>query len=807
MSLKTYNQKRDFEKTNEPEGKLSPSEQQRFVIQRHQASRLHYDLRLEIDGSLKSWAVPKGPSMNPKDKRLAVQTEDHPVKYLHFEGNIPKGNYGAGRMDIWDSGNFTIYDTESQGNLKQQYKKGDLKITLSGHKIKGKFALVKTRIEGRQQHWLLIKKKDVFSTELPYDAENLVPKPISLEGRSLKKLKTDRFVAPMLAETGKKLFSDPNWIYELKWDGYRMVSTVKNGSVALYSRNGISYTSKFKQIADDLSQLPHDVILDGEVVLANAEGLPEFQALQNFNPKTTKGRLVYYVFDLLHLNGLDTISLPLIDRKSLIPEIIKDMDQVEYCDHIESMGLAFYERAIAMGMEGVIAKKSNSTYSSGYRSEDWLKFKDSYTIEALICGYTSSDGRGQLFGSLILGEVKNEKLIYIGNCGSGFNSAEQKRLMTLFKDFEIDSNPFGESIPLKGREAHWMRPSLVCEVKYSATTKNGYLRHPIYKSLREDKMPAPKVSNKTVSNESSTESNRKDTLELNGGIISISNLAKVYWPESGLRKYDLIDYYLKISEVLLPYLIDRPQSLNRHPNGINSEGFYQKDMESVPNFVETIALHSKKSDKEINYMLCQNEASLIYMANIGCIEINPWSSRVDRLDFPDYTVIDLDPSSKNTFEQVLETANVAKRVLDKAGINGYCKTTGKSGLHIYIPLAAKYSYEEARMFTKLLCVLINEKLPNLTSLERAKNKRKDKIYLDYLQNRRSHTLASVYCVRPVPHACVSTPVSWAEIKKGFKMNDFTMATIPNRLKNLGDLFKPILFESTDIEKALLRLNN
>lgn len=810
MALEEYNKKRDFKNTPEPVAAISSENAGRFVIQRHQARRLHYDLRLEMDGVLKSWAVPKGPSQNPQDKRLAIQTEDHPVKYLTFHGTIPKGNYGAGEMIIWDEGTYQI--TPETGALHKQFEKGDLKIDFFGKKIKGSFALVHTKRGEAANQWLLIKKKDRFATDLSYDAEVFVPETFKKEKKTsayAKKITPEVFIKPMLATARKKIFNDPDWIYELKWDGYRVMANVKEGKVNLYSRNGINYNDKFELITRELEMLDHDVILDGEVVLLNEDGIPQFQALQNYS-LSTRGTLRYYVFDMLYLNGHEMVELPLLDRKSLLPDVLEGLDHVMYCDHLTGMGAAFYKKAIDAGMEGVIAKKADSTYTPGYRSEQWVKIKVVESREAIICGYTDSVGGGSIFGSLILGMYTEKGLEYIGNCGSGFSNEEQKQLLERLERITIEAPPFAEKINLKGRNPHWVEPILICEVKFSEWTKNGSLRHPIYKGLRSDKIPheiRPETEEPHETVKNTTPSVAGTTLEVNGRNVPISNLDKVYWPESGYTKYDLIDYYLHLSEYILPYLKDRPQNLHRHPNGINHAGFYQKDNEDLPNWIDTFENYSKSSARNINYLLCQNEATLLYMANLGCIEINPWNSRISHPERPDYTIIDLDPTEKNTFEQVIEVALAAKEILDSAGIEGYCKTSGSSGIHIYIPLGAKYSYDEARDFTKLLCYFIHEKMPKITSMERAVKNRKDKIYLDYLQNRKGQTLAAAYCVRPKPHATVSAPLKWSELEKGIQIQDFTIKTMPQRLATLGDLFAGVLGKGIAMEKALERLNS
>ncbi|WP_081211984.1 DNA ligase D [Salegentibacter sediminis] len=809
MSLEDYKKKRNFKDTPEPGADYSDENRGRFVIQRHQASRLHYDLRLEMEGVLKSWAVPKGPSMNPKDKRLAIQTEDHPVKYLDFEGRIPKGNYGAGVMKIWDKGTFRAAEGTAD-NLLEQLEEGNLKIEFKGQKIRGEFALVHTRRGEKQNQWLLIKKKDDFSTDLDYDAEVFAEKDTSEPEKKPGKIKNidpDDFLKPMLATTTDKIFNNPDWIYEIKWDGYRVVANIQEGEVNLYSRNGLSFNKKFPKLRKELEQIPHDTILDGEVVILDEDGVPDFQALQNYN-QNTPWELRYYVFDMLYLNDHSMLELPLLERKSLLPEVLEDLETVVYCDHIQGMGSAFYKKAIDAGLEGVIAKKADSTYSPGYRSESWLKIKAVQTREAIICGYTDSDG--SVFGSLILGTFKNGELSYIGNCGTGFSNEEQKNLLKKFKKHEIKKSPFPKKINLKGRKPTWMQPELICEVKYSEITKNGFLRHPVFKGLRKDKEP------EEITREKQTKAPKKKgksgkagaSLDVGGISVDFTNLEKVYWPDSGFRKYELIDYYIKVSEYILPYLKDRPQNLHRHPNGITKPGFFQKDTEGqMPDWIERINIYSESAEKEIEYMLCQNRASLLYMANLGCIEINPWNSRKDDLEHPDYTVIDIDPSDKNTFEEVIEVAQAAKEVLDLAKIDGYCKTSGSSGLHIYIPLGAKYTYDEARDFTKLLCYFIQEKLPELTSMERAVKSRKGKIYLDYLQNRRGQTLAAPYCVRPKPGAPVSAPMEWKEVKSGLEIQDFTIETMPIRLKEKKDYFKKVLGRGISIEKAIQRLEN
>lgn len=804
MGLDEYIKKRRFNETPEPKGKMDAGGGQRFVIQRHQARRLHYDLRLEMEGVLKSWAVPKGPSLNPQDKRLAIRTEDHPVKYLSFHGTIPKGNYGAGEMDVWDEGVYQILGAEGEGDALRQLTRGDLKIEFFGKKIKGAFALVRTQRGEAKNQWLLIKKKDSFATELAYDAEAVQKARPAAPGK-VKQLSLQDPVKPMLATTAKKIFQDPEWVFELKWDGYRSLAYIRDAEVDLYSRNGLSFNRKFVQIRKELQQIPHQCILDGEIIWLDRNGKSDFQRLQNYDAENTNGHLRYYVFDLLHLNGHDTMELSLVERKSLLPSILEGLENVVYCDHIEAMGPALYNRATEAGMEGVMAKRATSVYTPGYRSEDWLKIKNHNTEEALICGYTDSVNGGSIFGSLILGNFLEGELKYVGNCGTGFSASEKRELLKKMKALQREDSPFKKPIDLKGRKPNWIVPNLVCEVKFSEWTKSGLMRHPSFKGLRSDK-EAEEVQLPANSRTGTEKAPENSVLEVENIPVPISNLEKVYWPEEGYTKYDLIDYYLQVAEYILPYLKDRPQNLHRHPNGIDNPSFYQKDTENLPDWVETVKIYSESSQREIDYLMCQNQATLLYMANMGCIEINPWNSRVQHLEHPSYTVIDLDPSEKNTFEQVIEVALAAKEVLDLAGIHGYCKTSGSSGLHIYLPLAEKYTFEEARDFTKLLCYYIHEQLPKLTSMERAVKNRKGKIYLDYLQNRRGQTLAAPYCVRPKKGAPVSAPLDWKEVKSGLQLLDFTLKTMPERLKKKGDLFKKVLDSGINMESAIENLS-
>ncbi|WP_057937269.1 DNA ligase D [Algoriphagus resistens] len=807
MALEEYNKKRDFKKTNEPRGDLGQQVGKlRFVVQRHDASRLHFDLRLEMDGVLKSWAVPKGPSLNAGDKRLAVQTEDHPLKYLDFQGTIPKGNYGAGEMAIWDSGTYEPMSDSKDAALKM-FEEGDLKITFFGTKLRGDFALVRTRFEGKQPQWLLIKKKDEFATDMEYDA-NLHLGETKAEERTKpgRAVTLKHQVSPMLASSSKDLKFSPskNWLYEIKWDGYRMICNHSSSSTALYSRTGVDYSDTYPTLIESLKQLPKSAILDGEVVSLDENGISNFQWLQHYSDDP-KGELVYVVFDLLYLDGHSTVHFKLEERKELLQTLVKGLPHIRYSEHIVGGGKAFFEEVKQKGLEGIIGKKADSFYYPGARTEVWMKFKTQESIETIICGYTKSENRP--FGSLILGLHQKGELIYVGNCGTGFSIKNQRELISQFDKIRKTNSPFTDKINLNGRKAVWLHPVLVAEVAFAEWTENKRLRQPVFKSLRNDKFPQDlKIESPETLGESSRSS--ANSLEIDGINVPVSNLEKPLWPKEGITKYDLIDYYISISEYILPFLKDRPQNLHRHPNGIDKDGFYQKDTpEGYPDWIETTGIFSESSEKDIDYMLCQNEATLIYMANLGCIELNPWNARISSLDRPDYIVVDLDPSDKNNFKEVIEVAQAFHQLLSDIRVEGYCKTSGSSGLHIYIPLGANYTFGEGRDFCRLLCTIIQERLPKLTTMERPLKARKGRIYLDYLQNRPGQTLAAVYCVRPKPGATVSTPLLWKEVNGKLDKNDFTIFTVKDRIKKYPDLFTEILGRGISIEKAVERLDS
>ncbi|TXD81563.1 DNA ligase D [Subsaximicrobium wynnwilliamsii] len=807
MSLSDYRRKRNFDDTPEPRDEESTENGFRFVIQRHRASHLHYDLRLELEGVLKSWAIPKGPSMNPNDKRLAIHTEDHPVAYLHFEGVIPKGNYGAGVMHIWDEGHYKNHNEKER--LSNAYAAGKLKITLIGSKLRGIFTLVRSSSKNRENQWLLIKHQDEFATALQYDAENFIDETyLKNKTQDAANLSLNSLVNPMLASPGKTIFNDKNWIYELKYDGYRALANLQHSKITLYTRNGISLNQKFKSIATDLATIEHNAILDGEIVLLNKAGIPQFSALQNYDPLTSEGSLVYYVFDLLHLNGHDTITLPLLDRKQLLKELLPKSNHVFYCEHVEAMGTAIYKKAVDMGMEGIIAKKGNSEYDLNNRSPNWLKFKKFESTEAIICGYTLSKSAGRAFGALILGMINTDGLVYVGTCGSGFSEEQLKHLHNKFELLVRDEPVFKIAKHLKGRTAVWLRPKLLCEVKFAEWTSANVMRHPVFLRLREDKMLDVDAQTESALDQisDSKKVSSEFTLDVDARSLNISHVDKLYWPSLPKTKYDLLDYYIKMAPYILPFLKNRPESLLRHPNGVSHEPFYQKDASDFPSWIEKTHIISKSGEKGIDYALCQDKASLLFLNNLGCIEMHPWHSTIFQLDKPDYAIIDLDPSEENSFEEVIETALVAHDILKSAKIKSFCKTSGASGLHIYVPMGGLYNYEQARDFIKLVCLCIQQRLPTLTTMERSLKKRGSKIYLDYLQNRKGQTIIAAYSLRAKPLATVSTPLNWEEVKTGLKVEQFTIDSVPKRMLKNKDVFLGILEEGIAMGEAIDALN-
>lgn len=821
MALQEYKKKRKFADTPEPaSSKRKTGGQLHFVVQEHHASHLHYDFRLEMADVLKSWAVPKGPAMDPTIKRLAIQVEDHPYAYKDFEGTIPKGNYGAGTVKIWDEGTYepikAIKDPDKY--FRAGLKKGHISFMMHGHKLHGEFSLVKLE-NGSKNQWLLIKKNDKEATKkdvlLKKKSVRRATKNPLLKNKSLEKTKFPAEIKPMLAKLINKPFDNKEWLYEIKWDGFRILAYVKNKSVTLLSRNQKNYNQIFSIVKNELAILGISAVFDGEMVVVDKNGRADFQLLQNFQ-KTGQGNLVYYVFDLIWLNGYSLVNLPLIERKEILKEILPNLSHVKISEHIIHRGKAFFKAAKEHHLEGIMAKFSQSHYLSGQRSTDWLKIKTKARQEAVIAGYTAPRGSRHGFGAVILGVYQNGQLQYIGHTGGGF---DQKLLAELKKRFDKlvqKECPFS-IVPKTNAPVTWLKPHLVCEVSFAEWTTDGRMRQPIFLGLREDKFPRS-VKREIAEQPVSTDLKKEETpmnelktdqdellLTVDKVEVKLTHLNKIYWPDEKYTKKDLIAYYYKMAPIILPYIYDHPEILNRFPNGIKGGSFYQKNVEKPPKWIKTKKYYSESTDEDVNYLICQNTASLLYMINLGCIEVNPWLSTIKNFNKPTFCLIDLDPEGIG-FPAVIKVANVIHKLLDKIGADHYCKTSGATGLHICIPLAAKYTFKQSQQFAQLVVTIINEQLPEITSIERSPKKRQAKVYLDYLQNRRGQSMAAPYSVRPRPKAPVSTPLKWSEVKSGLSPLKFTMKNIFKRLEKQGDLWQPVFGKGVDLKACLEKLN-
>jgi bifunctional non-homologous end joining protein LigD len=640
---------------------------------------------------------------------------------------------------------------------------------------------------------------------------------------------------PMLATLVDAPVDAAGWLYEIKWDGYRTLAYCNNGKIELRSRNNKSFNEKFYPIYDALKDWTIKTVIDGEIIVANKKGMADFAALQNWRSEAD-GMLLFYVFDILWINGRSLLNLPLSQRRAVLELVLPQNNIIKLSESFDTTATSFFSTAGKMGLEGIMAKKADSTYIPGERSKDWLKIKTQSRQEVVIGGYTLNDNSSKPFSSLLVGVFEKGKLLYTGKIGTGFSQQLQKDMLKKFKPLVTKKCPFS-SIPDINKPSRfrpdppnatavWLKPELVCEVSFREMTSDAVMRHPSFEGMRDDKAAKKVVLEKERNAGEIMQLSRKEkkiikapqahdpktflnpadetqTRTIGGHEIKFNNLQKLYWPKEKITKRDMLNYYYQAAQYILPYLKDRPQSLNRFPNGINGMSFYQKDVTGkVPAWVKKFPYTSQGEKK--NFMLCNDEATLLYMASLGCIEFNPWSSTIKKPGNPDWCIIDLDPD-KNSFDQVIETANVTKQVLDSAGVNCYCKTSGSTGLHIYIPLGTKYTYEESKEFGRLIAHIVNSELPKFTSVERMISNRNRKLYIDFLQNRPQATLASAYSLRPKPGATVSMPLHWEEIKKGLKMSDFSIYNSIARMKEQGDIFKPVLGKGINMQQALKKL--
>lgn len=816
MGLGKYIKKRQFAHTPEPKGaiKKTPTKKLAFVVQEHHASRLHYDFRLELDGVLKSWAVPKGPSLNPQDHHLAVQTEDHPFEYRKFEGVIPEGNYGAGNVIIWDEGWYEARaqnGADSAKTLRAELKKGHLTFVLHGKKLKGEFALIKMHGDD-EKAWLLVKKGDEYAstTDVTKQAQSVKSHKrvddLGARGKlpdltSYPKKASPWPVTPMLCTLVDEPFNRDEWLFEIKWDGYRAVGTKKDSKIELYSRNGLDFTAKFPPVAEAMRAFTHGVMVDGEVVVVDEDGRAHFEWLQNWR-LDPRGTLQYCLFDILWCDGRDVRTMPLVERKKLLKAIMPKHEILQFSDDIQNEGVQLFKEMKRRGMEGMVAKRGDSLYQEGQRGADWLKVKTKLRQEVVIGGYTEPRASRTYLGSLLVGVYEKGELQFVGHSGGGIPDNQRRELLAQLAKMERKSSPFSTE-PKPNAPVHWVRPELVCEMSFSEWTKEGFMRHPEFEGMRPDKKPdsihreKPKDASQVVPKNGKVSGSSQ---------LELTHLDKVFFPRHSYTKGDLVKYYESVADYILPYLKDRPCSLLRMPNGISGESFFQKNHTHLPNWVASTDIFSESNNANLHWVVGGDLKTLLYMVQLGCVEINPWNSRVGHLKNPDWIVIDLDPEGVG-FKKVIEVAQTVHAVCDEWKIPNYPKTSGKTGIHVYIPLQAKYTDEQARNLAHLIVLEVNKRLPTITSVVRAPEKRKRKIYLDFLQNRAGQTLAAPYSVRPTPEATVSMPLHWDEVVPSLKPTDFTIKNAPARLKRVGDIWKPVVGKGINIGAILKRIGN
>ena len=829
-----------------------------FVVQKHSATRLHYDFRLAIGGVLKSWAVPKGPSLNTSDKRLAVMTEDHPLEYGGFEGKIPTGSYGAGTVMVWDRGSFLL---EGNPDAEAQIKKGDLKFVLNGEKLRGSFVLVKIKSSEKGNEWLLIKHKDA-AEDSSYDIDQHDGS--VLTGRTLEEISAEQppkrspnviqpadlhpvrasampgKIEPMLATVSDKAFSDPNWLFEIKWDGVRAMARISNGEVTLRSRANVDITKRYPELAGLPKHFAaREAIVDGELVALDEQGHSSFERLQERMHVRAPGEkliastpVVYFAFDLLYCNGYDLREAPLWQRKELLRRLIYPSQQVRFADHQVEHGKELYELTRQHGLEGIVAKRMDSIYVSD-RSANWLKLKVTQTVDAVVGGWTAARTSGLLFGSLLLGLYDGKALRFIGHVGTGFDGAKQKEIFAQLKELATTKCPF-EGKPAANEKPSWVMPSLIARVKFSGWTNEHALRHPVFVGLREDISPeectweaelaaepqavvvrAPEVVGSVLTDKKKIEvelfsgKSESVTIELDGKRLRFSNLNKIYFPESAITKRELIAYYYAMADYILPFLKDRALVLRRYPDGIKGQAFFQKDVhEGLPEWFKTTPIDSEERGKTIHYATAEDRASLLFLTGLGCIDHNPWSNRIGNPEHPDYFFFDLDPSDGTEFSVVVAVAKALHEKLEALKLKNFMKTSGATGFHIFIPVEPVYTYEQLRTFAEIIARGVTAEHPNLVTGERIVAKRPaGRVLIDVAQNAEGRPLAAAYSVRAFPKAPVSTPVLARELRASLKPESLNIKSTLARLKEKGDLWADFWKFRQRLEKAIELLSS
>jgi bifunctional non-homologous end joining protein LigD len=769
VSLEEYRRKRDPRKTPEPfSGGKRRAKQPLFVVQRHAARRLHYDFRLERNGALASWAVPKGIPLQQGERHLAVHVEDHPLEYATFEGEIPKGEYGAGTVEIWDRGTY---------ELLEEKRNGGLTVRLHGTRLDGVWSLVPAHLDGDAKNWLILRKSGAAE---------------SAHG--------PRRYQPMLAASSDTVPEGDGWLYEPKWDGFRAIAVVAGGEVTLTSRNGNDLTERFRPAARGLAQAVRtpSAVLDGEIVALEDGGRSSFSALQQGS-----GRLAYVTFDVLETDGEPLVDRPLTERRKVLERLLDPRAGGALVSPVFDDGDSLLRAASEQGLEGIVAKRADSRYQPGRRSPEWRKVKVRNRQEFVVAGYTKGQGRRAAgFGSLVLGVYDEGDLHWVGNVGTGFTEAEIERLLERLRPLERATPPFPAPprMPRVRRgDVVWVEPDLLAEVEFAEWTHDGRLRAPAYLGLRDDKAPREVRRERTPMSAEVREGKR---------VLKLSNLDKPFWPEEGITKGDLLAYYRDIADVLVPHLRDRPFTMKRYPDGWSGNFFFQKNAPShMPEWIPRVDLPASTREgekKTIAYPLVNDRLALLWMANMGCIDMNAWYSRVDKPHRPDFVLFDLDPSPDVGFPETIEVAQLVREALELLEVECYAKTSGSRGIHILVPIARRHTYDDTRRFAEVVAGAIARANPGLATTEWSKKKRRG-VLIDANQNGAGKTIASVYSVRPRAGAPVSTPLRWEEVRPGLDPAAFTMDAVLDRVARHGDLFEPVLNGKQSLTKALKAL--
>lgn len=852
MPLEEYRRKRDFAATPEPAPGDLVERSGRFTIQRHRATALHYDFRLEIDGVLVSWAVPKGPTLDPGERRLAMRTEDHPIEYLPFEGVIPAAEYGGGDVIVWDWGTWEPEpETPDPGKA---LRKGEIKFVIHGERIGGRYTIVRTDRDGDRERWLLLKKRDEFAVD-GWDAED---HPASVKtGRTNDEVRDDvaprfeaepprppseidlaastaspmpDFIPPMKATLATHPFADPDWLFEVKWDGYRVEAVVRSGRARLWTRRRQDASVYFPDLAAATGWIEaEEAIVDGEVVALDEQGRPRFSLLQDHTGIRT-GRspggkrhgkpatIVYEAFDLLHLDGRSLLGVPLEDRKRLLHSRLRPHPMVRYAGHVETDGIAFFEAARQQEVEGIVAKLRRSPYEPDRRSRSWLKLKVRLEQEVVVVGWLPGQGSAVELGSLILGVRSGDRWVHAGQVGSGFTARTRRELRTQLEEMERPDSPLDPEPRLKG--ARWVEPKLVIRVEFAEWTADGLLRQAAYKGPEPGKdardvrreravdttkatAEAERAHAEAIASQADDELAALDALDtegpwiVGGREIRVTNLDKVLFParegEAPVTKRDLLRYHVAIAPTLVPYLDGRGLTVQRFPNGIEHKGFWQKDLPGhAPDWVRRWTYHHREEGPK-DYPIVDSAATLAWLAQEAAIELHPWTSRIDAPDQPSYALIDIDPGPDTTWDEVIAIARLYRTALDHLGVRGHPKVTGKRGIQVWIGIERGPSFDDTRDWVEGVSRAVGASVPDLVSWEWAKRARKGKARLDYTQNVINKTLVAPYSARPAAGAPVSMPIGWEELDDpDLRPDRWTIRDAVDRVREGGDRFAGVL---------------